>query len=322
MRILEKFNFEWQIFSRNCCCHQQQRHSYTHTHNTHCVAAPHCMTTRARTRIRGKMSRTTSTLLLLLFASPSSSSSSHSSGGTFNVLDYGAKGDGKTLDTLAIRAALAAAGAAGGGTVLFPSSYTFLTGGSLNISANTVVQVEGRVQGVLDSTDYILGTYLPWMGPDAQVASQQDQREWQPFLTSWMQDNITIRGSGVIDMGGTADGWWGCASDVTKPPCNGHPRPHGVRLVGGTGHTIRDVTIQNSPMWTVHISMATGVYIGNATILAPSSSHNTDGIDVDCSQDVLIEDTYISNGDDCVCMKSGAWEMGRAAAVSLPSAGP
>ena len=54
-----------------------------------------------------------------------------------------------------------------------------------------------------------------------------------------------------------------------------------------------------------------GAWVHNATILAPSTSHNTDGIDVDCSQDVLIEDSYISNGDDCVCMKSGKNWFGR-----------
>lgn len=229
--------------------------------------------------------------------------------GVFNVLDYGAKGDGKTYDTAAIRATFAAAGAAGGGVVLFPSGYTFLSG-CFNVSGNTNVVVEGRLQGGYDSTDYVLVDYLPWYGPDA-AANPADPREWQAFFQSWYVDNITISGSGVIDMGGTAEGWWSCASNSALPPCNGHPRPHGIRLVGANGIEIRDVTIQNSPMWTTHISYSTNVWIHNVSILAPSTSHNTDGIDVDCSQHVLIEDSYISNGDDCVCMKSGINWYGR-----------
>lgn len=232
----------------------------------------------------------------------------------YNVLDYGAKGDGKTLDTKAIRAAIAAMYSdtqGNGGTLLFPAKYTFFTGPMNITSNNTLFLVEGNIQGVYDSTDYILNDYLPWYGPDDSVANTTDWREWTPFIGSWYVNNITIAGGGVIDMGGTANGWWSCASNVNLPPCNGHPRPHGIRLLYADTIEIKDITIQNSPMWTTHISMSTNVWIHDATILAPSSSHNTDGIDIDCSSNVLIENVYISNGDDCVCMKSGKNWFGR-----------
>ncbi len=230
-------------------------------------------------------------------------------GGTFNVLDYGAVGDGKTYDTAAIRATFAACGAAGGGTVLFPSGYTFLSG-AFNMSGDTVVRVDGRIQGGLDARDYALMDPLPWYGPDAS-ANPADPRDWGAFMQSWYVNNVTITGAGTIDMGGTADGWWSCASNTSAPPCNGHPRPHGIRLVGATGVEISGVTIANSPMWTVHIAYCTGVWVHGVTILAPKTSHNTDGIDFDCSQEVLLEDSFISNGDDCICMKSGKDWAGR-----------
>ena len=232
----------------------------------------------------------------------------------YNVLDYGAVGDGKTMDTKAIRATFAAMYQdtnGNGGTIYFPAGYTFLTSAMNITSNNTLMLVDGKIQGVLDNTDYNLVDFLLWYGPDDSVANTSDWREYEPFIGSWYINNITIAGTGTIDMGGTAAGWWSCASNVNLPPCNGHPRPHGIRLLGGDTIEIRDVTIQNSPMWTVHIGMCNNVWIHDAKILAPSGSHNTDGIDIDCSSNVLIENTFISNGDDCVCMKSGKNWFGR-----------
>jgi polygalacturonase len=65
---------------------------------------------------------------------------------TFNVLDYGAKGDGHSDDTAAVRAAMADAAAAGGGRAVFPAGYTFLTG-AFNLSSNLAVDIAGTVLG-------------------------------------------------------------------------------------------------------------------------------------------------------------------------------
>jgi polygalacturonase len=52
-------------------------------------------------------------------------------------------------------------------------------------------------------------------------------------------------------------------------------------------------------------------HIYNHTIRAPGDSHNTDGWDLSCSQEVLLEDSYYSGGDDCVSVKSGVDWFGR-----------
>lgn len=85
--------------------------------------------------------------------------------GIFNVLDYGAKGDGFTYDTQAIRSAFQACSAANGGVVTFPDGHTFLTG-SFNVSANTVVDVQGTILASPNATGYVLQDPLPWFGPD------------------------------------------------------------------------------------------------------------------------------------------------------------
>ena len=70
-------------------------------------------------------------------------------------------------------------------------------------------------------------------------------------------------------------------------------------------------------MWQVHPSFVSDVHIHDVRILAPDSalkvgpSHNTDGVDPDCAQDVLIERVYISTGDDAIAIKAGKDWFGR-----------
>lgn len=164
-------------------------------------------------------------------------------------LTMGAVGSGKVYDTAAIRAAVNACGAAGGGTVIFRAGYTFLTG-AFNVSNNTFVQVDGTILGSPNSTGYTLVDPLPWYGPDPPQKvndAAPDPREWQPLISSWYNSNVSIAGSGVID--GQGASWWGCASNQSAPPCDGYPRPHMIRFVGGSHFEISGVSIMNSPMW-------------------------------------------------------------------------
>ena len=239
---------------------------------------------------------------------------------TCDPLAHGAVGNGAVFDTDAVRAAVAECGAAGGGTVLFAAGYTFLTG-AINVSSNTRLQVEGTLLASPNSTGYTLVDFLPWFGPNppqslaAGGVEVDDAREWQPFISTWHASNVSIFGGGVIDGNGAA--WWRCAGNMSLAPCNGHARPHGIRFVYGVGFEITGVTIKDSPMWQVHPAFVSDVWIHDVTILAPDSmdkigpSHNTDGIDPDCAENVLIERVYISTGDDNIAIKSGRNWFGR-----------
>ena len=72
----------------------------------------------------------------------------------------------------------------------------------------------------------------------------------------------------------------------------------------------------NPPFWTVHPTFCNNVHIHDVRIV--TEGPNTDGIDPDSSQNVLIERCYISTGDDCIAIKSGKDEDGRA--VGIPTA--
>lgn len=132
----------------------------------------------------------------------------------------------------------------------------------------------------------------------------------QGFVYSDGANDIVLTGGGSIQGNGSL--WQDCwHHDKQRAPCLGVGRPHLVQLTRGKNVTISGLTIENSPCWTVHPSMIQGLHIYNVTIRNPSSSSNTDGIDVDCVQDAVIEDSFISVGDDALCVKSGINWLGR-----------
>lgn len=79
----------------------------------------------------------------------------------YNVRDFGAKGDGTSDDTDAVRKALASANNTNGGRVIFDSGYTFLTG-CFNVTSNVILDVKGTILGSVNSSDYVPVQPLPW----------------------------------------------------------------------------------------------------------------------------------------------------------------
>jgi hypothetical protein len=68
----------------------------------------------------------------------------------------------------------------------------------------------------------------------------------------------------------------------------------------------RTLTLQNSPFWTLTPSYSQQIHVRDLRILAPMDRiGNTDGVNIDSSRDVLVENVYIKNSDDGVCIKSG-----------------
>lgn len=220
--------------------------------------------------------------MLRLLAACAAASSVFAQSGVFDVRAYGAVGDGVTDDTGAVRKAAAALEGAGGGTLLFDAGYKFLTG-AFNISSNTYMVVAGTILGQTDNTKYELIQPLPWYG-GGQDAQESGQLEWGSLIRSYPgSTNVTITGGGVID--GQGEPWYSC---INKPaaPCSGYSRPHLLLLYSTVGVVIHNITLQSSPAWTLHLANCTDVHVYNTTIL--STGPNTDGVDIDCSQNVLV----------------------------------
>eukprot|EP00041_Stephanoeca_diplocostata_P013141 m.227352 g.227352 ORF g.227352 m.227352 type:complete len:435 (+) comp19235_c0_seq1:177-1481(+) len=234
----------------------------------------------------------------------------------YDVKAFGAKGDGATFDTNAVRAAAAALAKNGYGTLLFPSNGTYLTG-SFNISSNAVVEIEtgARVLGSTRGQDWpLVNARAVWPqfghGSDCVPGSQSCFFMHQSLMFSWNATNITIQGNGTFDCNAQPDTWWKCAHNLTLPPCNGYGRPHCVMFANATDVEMKNITVANSPDWTLHFSSCTRVHVHDLRVLNPLEP-NADGIDIDSSQDVLVEDNYFSVGDDALCVKSGIDYFGR-----------
>jgi len=117
--------------------------------------------------------------------------------------------------------------------------------------------------------------------------------------------NVAIVGKGVICAKG--DRWHGevFVAKGYRPRFFQFNRCEGVRL--------EDFRVRGSPMWTIHLLMSRNLVLRGLDIFA--RGHNTDGIDVDSSQNVLIENCRLDQGDDGFVMKSGKNEEGRRRAM-------
>ncbi|KAG2576133.1 hypothetical protein PVAP13_6NG008200 [Panicum virgatum] len=117
-----------------------------------------------------------------------------------------------------------------------------------------------------------------------------------------LNDVVVTGNNGTID--GQGEMWWEMWWNRTL----NYTRGHLVELANSTNILISNITLRNSPFWTVHPVYSSNVVIKGLTILAPLNAPNTDGIDPDSSSEVCIEDCYIESGDDLVAVKSG-WDQ-------------
>ena len=217
----------------------------------------------------------------------------------WDVLAFGARGDGSTKDTAAIQQAIDACAKAGGGRVLLPAGHIFLSG-SLNLRSHVELYVEA-------------GATLR-ASPD-----RDDFRKLGALILADHADNIAISGDGTIDgdfhaflkdrqEGGYAvpQPFLGPFDPLYDKPGKDHPdgRPRIILLVGCRGARLRDFTIIDSPTWTIHLLGCEDLRISGITILNSFEVPNCDGIDIDHCRSVRISDCTIHAGDDCLVLKA------------------
>jgi polygalacturonase len=230
---------------------------------------------------------------------------------TFNVADFGAKNDAKTVNTQAIQTAIDAAEKAGGGQVVFPQGC-YLTGALFVKSGVDLHLDEGvTLSAVRDDAAYpeiqtrIAGIEMPW--PAA-------------VINIYKQKNAKITGPGIVD--GQGDFWWkkfygtdyrgGLAADYAKRglrwavdyDCK---RVRAVALYDSSSVEVSGITINRSGFWTLCVTYCENVTIDGVIVRAniggigPSS----DGIDIDSSRGVLVQNCDIDCNDDNICLKAG-----------------
>jgi polygalacturonase len=246
----------------------------------------------------------------------------------FNVMDYGAHNDGSASSTEAIRSAIQAANAAGGGTVYFPPG-NYITGPIelvnnlvLNIDAGATVRfpatklpfTKGRQQGIecLTPVPLIGGRYLQNVTITGRGVLTTDNAEWMKLMPR-------TRRSGSDPGSANGPNWQRLLQELeVKTPApdefyeKAAPelRPSFVRTMDSTNVLIEGVHFIGSSMWTIHLLYTDNAVVRNVIVEAYPGVH-TDGIAVDSSSNVRISDCYIDAGDDGIVIKSGKDADGR-----------
>ena len=205
----------------------------------------------------------------------------------FDVREFGAKGDGKALDTAAIQSALDECGKVGGGVVRFTAG-TYLSK-PITLRDQTTLQ--------LDEGAKLLATDEP---SDFAITTNT----FKPFISGKKLTNIVITGKGTIDGAGAR--WWVPAEEARRKQ-SGYtlPRPRLIILENCKNVKVTGITLQNSPTFHFVPTECEDVVVKGVTIKAPAHSPNTDAIDPSRSRRVLITKCDIDVGDDNVAIKSG-----------------
>ncbi|KAK4273309.1 hypothetical protein QN277_021736 [Acacia crassicarpa] len=224
---------------------------------------------------------------------------SYNASGFFDVRTFGAVGDGISDDTKAFKMAwdTACQSDLPQNVIRVPSGFSFMIQSTIFTGP-----CQGRIVFKVD------GSVMPPDGPDSWPKNNS-RRQWLVF---YRIDGMSLEGVGLID--GRGQKWW----DL---PCKPHKGPYGSTLPGpcdspiairffmSSNLTVRGLRIKDSPQFHFRFDGCKHVQVESIYITAAALSPNTDGIHIENTNDVKIYDSVISNGDDCVSIGSGSYDV-------------
>jgi polygalacturonase len=206
------------------------------------------------------------------------------------ITDFGAVGDGITLNTKAIQEAIDACSGDGGGRVVIPQGE-FLSG-TLVMKDHVELHVKagGTLLGSTDITHY----------PEMQTPYRFYGDQWvkQSLIFGANLTNIGLSGEGIID-------GQGAAFQVTTKlkPDRYRNRPYLIRFTQCSGVKVSGLTLRNSAMWMQHYLACDSVLIEGITVYNHCNKNN-DMIDIDGCSNVIIKNCVGDTDDDALTLKS------------------
>lgn len=230
------------------------------------------------------------------------------------ITDFGAKGDGMKDCKRAFDRAMKAAGHKGGARIIVPEG-TYLVKGPIHFVSNVCLDIR---KGATIRFSPEPELYLPivetgWEGTFLY--------NYSPFIYGRNLHDVSIIGEGVID--GNASTTFATWKQNQKPGQalsremnhNGTPiderkfgkghwlRPQLIQFYDCRNITLQDIFITNAPFWCVHLLKSENIICRG--LRYDAKLVNNDGIDPECSRNILIENIEFNNGDDNVAIKSG-----------------
>ena len=235
----------------------------------------------------------------------------------YNILNFGAVSDGKTLSTLAIQNAIDQCNKDGGGKVIVPSG-TFITG-SIYLKDNVELHLE---KGAVLKASTNLDDYNEEDAYEQNWSSSAEQWNGKHLVMAIECKNVALTGQGIID--GSGEFFFEEPKRYPFYPWMGYVFANGfarakdkVRLRPGQmicfiecdGVTITDITAQNATCWTIFLYGCENVLVKCVNIFNPDNMGNTDGIDIDCCINVNVSNCKIDTGDDALTLRCSSTRL-------------
>lgn len=219
------------------------------------------------------------------------------------ITDFGAVGDGATLNTKAIQSAIDHAAAQGGGTLVVPDGI-FITGSIfLKQGVNLLVETNAVLKGSENTNDY------PWI--DTRIAGLE--MKWPAALVNADSlSNLVLSGAGTIDGSGLR--WWKEYWQARRNETDGWDphfkvgRPRLIHIIRCQNVRVQGLRLKDSAFWNLQLTYCDGVEVNGLKVRAPNQpvkAASSDGIDIDSTRNVLITGCDIECDDDAICLKSG-----------------
>ncbi|MGZ3431061.1 MAG: glycoside hydrolase family 28 protein [Isosphaeraceae bacterium] len=218
---------------------------------------------------------------------------------TFSVRDFGASGDGVTLDTGAIQAAIDACTARGGGTVFLPPG-DYLTG-TITLKDNVTLHVgpSARLLGSTSLADY------PSLKRGGMFGLEYLDR---CLIDAYRAHHIALTGEGCVDGQGAAFPYGeenynfeDLASSTTQ---QSFVRPTLLRFSDCRDVTISNLTLQHAASWCCNLERCKEMRL-HGLHLVNRANQNNDGFDLNQCEDVMISDCHLDCGDDAIALQDG-----------------
>jgi hypothetical protein len=212
----------------------------------------------------------------------------------YSVRDFGAKGDGKTLDTLAVQAAVDTCARDGGGTVLVPAGIFQI--GMIELKSNVTLHVaaDGILLGTADGKQYHNVDAVPLEGDSTLEDGNVG------LIYAVKANNVTVEGPGMIDGQGAQ---FRSTRGGPPPPAgiSGSHRPYHLMFYQCTNLRVRDVFLKDSAFHSMRIVQCTFAWFSGIRVHS-RVNHNNDGFHFISCEHVHVANCDIQCQDDACAL--------------------